>query len=64
MSGAEGQNCDGHPYSSELATSLRRSMLNNGSRENVFLGDWTGWNGDTLSEYRDELLGEIKPNYI
>jgi len=65
MSGAEGKNCDGHPYSEELASALRKSMLRNATREDVFLGDWTGWNGDTLSEYRDELLGEeIKPNYV
>jgi len=65
MSGGEGKNCDGHPYSEELGSALKKSMLRNAVREDVFLGDWTGWDGDSLSKYRDELLGEeIKPNYV
>ena len=59
-----GQNCDGHPYSEELGEMLKDSLLSNARRARVFLGDWTGWNGDTLSEYRDELLGGIVPNYV
>ena len=61
---SHGQNCDGHPYSEELGTMLQNSLTNNARREDVFLGDWTGWNGDTLSEYRDQLLGNIMPNYV
>ena len=51
-----GQNCDGHPYSEELGEMLKDSLLSNARRARVFLGDWTGWNGDTLSEYRDEAI--------
>jgi hypothetical protein len=64
MLGIEGHNCDGHPYSKDLGSLLKVSLLKNADRKNVYIGDWTGWRGDTLSQYRDQLLEGKNPNYI
>ena len=50
------KNCDNHPYSVKLAKLLSVSLVENCKRNNVFIGDWTGWNGDALSSLRDEFL--------
>ena len=57
-------NCDAHPYSTELGDLIRRSLLRNVDRDYVYLGDWTGYQGDTSSQYRDEILKNKYPNYV
>jgi hypothetical protein len=64
ISGDEGHNCDGHPYSKELGSLLKLSLLSNADRKNVYIGDWTGWMGDNLSQFRNEILKDKNPNYV
>jgi len=64
MLDVKGGNCDGHPYSPELGRLLKESLLKNSQRGNTYIGDWTGWMGDTLSRYRDTLVNYEEVNYI
>ena len=60
------KNCDSHPYSKELGDLLRKSLEKTSKRADVFIGDWTGWGGDSLSCLRDELLSGkgLIPNLV
>ena len=40
MQGAEGANCDGHPYSPELAVDLKRAFRYFGTRNDVVITKW------------------------
>lgn len=59
MSGQRGQNCDRHPYSTQLGDKLKKSLFELTSRDNVYIADWTAGNCPNI---RDDFTNLEKFN--